>query len=85
MLPLYKEYSDSLKGDLGDLRNLSKLKKGVASSITGAAFIMEFVGETPWAHLDIAGTAYNEGAARGEVPQYATGFGVRLLLEFLGV
>ncbi|MBN1577294.1 MAG: leucyl aminopeptidase family protein [Chitinispirillaceae bacterium] len=84
-LPLYKEYSESLKGDLGDLRNLSKFKKGVASSITGAAFIKEFAGETPWAHLDIAGTAYNEGTARGVVPQFATGFGVRLLLEFLGV
>ena len=84
-LPLYKEYCDSLKGEIGDLRNLSKFKKGVASSITGAAFIKEFVGETPWAHLDIAGTAYNEGAARAEVPQFATGFGVRLLLEYLGV
>ena len=84
-LPLYKEYSDSLKGELGDLRNLSKFKKGVASSITGAAFIKEFVGETPWAHLDIAGTAYNEGSTRAEIPQFATGFGVRLLLEYLGI
>jgi leucyl aminopeptidase len=84
-LPIYKQYSDSLKGDLGDLRNISKFKKGYASSITGAAFIQEFTGDTPWAHLDIAGTAWNEGAARGEVPQFATGFGVRLLAEFLGL
>ncbi len=84
-LPIYKEYADSLKGDIGDIRNLSKFKKGFASSITGAAFIREFVKNTPWAHLDIAGTAFNEGAARGEVPQFATGFGVRLLLSFLGV
>ncbi len=84
-LPLYKEYSDSLKGDLGDLRNLSKFKKGNASSITGAAFIREFAGDTPWAHLDIAGTAYNEGSARGEIPQFATGFGVRLLMSYLGI
>jgi leucyl aminopeptidase len=81
--PLYQEYRDSLKSDLADLRNLSKFKKGYAGSITGAAFIQEFVGETPWAHFDIAGTAWNEGAARGEVPQYATGFGVRLLVDFL--
>jgi leucyl aminopeptidase len=81
--PLYQEYRDSLKGDLSDLRNLSKMKKGYASSITGAAFIQEFVGSTPWAHLDIAGTAWNEGSARGEIPQFATGFGVRLLVNFL--
>lgn len=83
-LPLYKEYCESIKGDLGDLRNVSKLKKGYASSITGAAFIKEFVNnDTPWAHLDIAGTAYNEGSPHGEVPAYATGFGVRLLLDYL--
>jgi leucyl aminopeptidase len=82
-LPLYKEYSDSLKGELGDLRNLSKFKKGYASSITGAAFIQEFVNDIPWAHLDIAGTSFNNGSPRGEIPQYGTGFGVRLLLDFL--
>jgi leucyl aminopeptidase len=81
--PMYQEFRDSVKGDLADLRNTSKLKKGYASSITGAAFIQEFVGDTPWAHLDIAGTAFNEGGARGEIPQFATGFGVRLLVDFL--
>ncbi|NLE01960.1 MAG: leucyl aminopeptidase family protein [Fibrobacter sp.] len=81
--PLYKEYSDALKGELGDLRNLSKLKKGYASSIIGAAFIQEFIEDIPWAHLDIAGTSFNEGATRGEIPQFATGFGVRLLMEYL--
>jgi leucyl aminopeptidase len=81
--PLYQEFRDSMKGDLADLRNTSKFKKGYASSITGAAFIQEFVGETPWAHLDIAGTGFNEGGARGEIPQYGTGFGVRLLVDFI--
>jgi leucyl aminopeptidase len=83
--PLYQEYRDSLKSDIADLRNLSKFKKGYASSITGAAFIQEFVGETPWAHLDIAGTAFNEGGTRGEIPAFGTGFGVRLLLNYLKV
>lgn len=82
-LPLYKEYSDSLKGELGDLRNLSKFKKGHASSIIGAAFIQEFVNNISWAHLDIAGTSFNNGSSRGEIPQYGTGFGVRLILDFL--
>jgi leucyl aminopeptidase len=81
--PLYKEYRDSLKGDFADLRNLSSFKKGYAGSITGAAFIQEFTAGVPWAHLDIAGTAWNEGEPRGEVPKYATGFGVRLLVDFL--
>lgn len=81
--PLYKEYRDSLKSDFADLRNLSSFKKGYAGSITGAAFIQEFAGDVPWAHLDIAGTAWNEGEPRGEVPKYATGFGVRLLVDFL--
>jgi leucyl aminopeptidase len=81
--PLYKEYCESVKSDLADLSNLSKFKKGYASSITGAAFIQEFAGKVPWAHLDIAGTAWNENCARGETPQYATGFGVRLLVDYL--
>jgi leucyl aminopeptidase len=84
-LPLYEEYADSIKGDIADLRNVSSFKKGWASSITGAAFIGAFAGKTPWAHLDIAGTAFNEEGARGELPQFATGFGVRLVLKFLGV
>jgi len=72
-----------MKSDIADLRNLSKLKKGYAGAITGAAFIQEFTGDLPWAHLDIAGTAWNDGGAHGEVPQYATGFGVRLLIDLL--
>lgn len=81
--PLYDEFLESMKSDLADLRNTSKKKKSWASSITGAAFIREFAGATPWAHIDIAGTAYNEDAAAGEIPQMATGFGVRLLVDFL--
>ena len=81
--PLYREFRESMKSDIADLRNLSKLKKGYASSITGAAFIQEFTGEKPWAHLDIAGTAWNDGSARGEIPAFGTGFGVRLLVTLL--
>jgi leucyl aminopeptidase len=83
--PLYEEYADSIKSDIADLRNVSSFKKGWAGSITGAAFIGAFADKTPWAHLDIAGTAFNEESAKGELPQFATGFGVRLLLKFLGV
>jgi leucyl aminopeptidase len=83
--PMYEEYTEAMKGDRSDLRNLPKMPRGHAGSITGAAFIQEFVGKTPWAHIDIAGTAFNDESAKGEIPQYATGFGVRLLARFLGI
>ncbi len=51
-----------------------------ATSINGAMFIQAFVKETPWAHLDIAGTAYCEPRGYNTTP--ATGVGVRLLFEF---
>jgi leucyl aminopeptidase len=82
-LPVYQEFRDAMKGDRSDLRNLATFKRGYASSITGAAFIRAFSGDTPWAHLDIAGTAFNENDPRGETPRHATGFGVRLLVQFL--
>jgi leucyl aminopeptidase len=82
-LPVRDEHRESMKGDLADLRNTSKWKKGCAGSITGAAFIQEFIKDIPWAHLDIAGTAFNEGEARGETPKFGTGFGVRLMVEYL--
>jgi leucyl aminopeptidase len=81
--PLYEEYTEALKSDIADLRNISKKRKGWASSITGAAFIREFAGDNAWAHIDIAGTAFNEDGASEQWPQGATGFGVRLLMEYL--
>jgi leucyl aminopeptidase len=72
-----------MKGDHSDLRNLATFKRGHGSSITGAAFIQEFCEGLPWAHLDIAGVAFNENEAHGEIPKYATGWGIRLLWEFL--
>jgi len=82
-LPLYAEYEQAMRSARADLRNVSKLKKGHASTITGAAFLARFVGNTPWAHIDIAGLAYNEREPRGVVPRFATGFGIRLLVEYL--
>jgi len=79
-LPLYDEYKESLKSPIADLKNTGE--SGKASPSTGAAFIDKFVGETPWAHIDIAGTAYLE-KARGYLPQGATGVPVRTLIEYL--
>ncbi|MGR3911895.1 MAG: leucyl aminopeptidase [Candidatus Rhabdochlamydia sp.] len=78
-LPLYDEYKESLKSSIADIKNAGDRK---ASAINGALFIQEFVKkETPWAHLDIAGTAYLS-TPHGYHTTPATGVGVRLLVEY---
>lgn len=82
-LPLYEEYLESLKTDIADIRNIGGRGPGrPAGAIIAGTFIQQFVGETPWAHLDIAGTAFLSEAKR-YTPKYATGVGVRLLVSFL--
>lgn len=76
-LPLHDEFRELMKGTVADLSNLAKKRK--AGTITAAAFLEEFVGETAWAHVDIAGTAWDVG--RAYVGDGASGFGVRLLVE----
>jgi len=76
-LPLHPEYKELMKGTVADLSNLASKRK--AGTITAASFLEEFVGETPWAHLDIAGTSWDVG--REYVGSDASGFGVRLLVE----
>ncbi|HNG33079.1 MAG TPA: aminopeptidase, partial [Blastocatellia bacterium] len=56
-LPLDKEYREQIKSEIADIKNVGGRRAG---TITGAYFIREFVEDTPWAHLDIAGTAWNE-------------------------
>jgi leucyl aminopeptidase len=76
-LPLHEEYDELVKGKYGDLDNAPEGRK--AGTITGAAFLSNFVGDTPWAHLDIAGSAWDLG--RAYVGKGASGYGVRLLVE----
>lgn len=76
-LPLHEEYDELIKGTYGDLDNAPEGRK--AGTIVGAAFLANFVGETPWAHLDIAGSAWDLG--RAYVGKGASGYGVRLLVE----
>ena len=76
-LPLHPEYKDLTKGTVADLTNASEKRK--AGTIYAASFLEEFVGDRPWAHLDIAGTAWDVG--REYVGKGATGYGVRLLVE----
>ena len=76
-LPLHEQYADLIKGRYADIVNAVQPRK--AGSIVGAEFLKRFVGDTPWAHLDIAGTANDTGWAWA--PKGGTGVGVRLLVE----
>ncbi len=76
-LPLHEEYDELIKGTYGDLDNAPEARK--AGTIVGGAFLAKFVGDTPWAHLDIAGSAWDLG--RRYAPKGASGYGVRLLVE----
>lgn len=80
LMPLFDEYKERLKSDIADIKNWNG--RGAGASIA-ATFLRSFVGETiPWAHLDIAGTAFTHEAKK-YLPKYATGFGIRLLIDFL--
>lgn len=80
-LPLVEEYTPSIKSRVADVRN--SFEKRDAGSIKAALFLREFVQAKPWAHLDIAGTAFNESPPRHYEPRGATGAMVRTLLEYL--
>jgi len=78
-LPIWDEYKIDLKSDVADLKNVGGREAG---SISAAKFLEEFVDKTAWAHLDIAGTAYNQK----NIPYLktgATGVGVRLLVSLI--
>lgn len=81
-LPSYPELKDAMKSKIADIKNTSNYK-GAAGTLTGAEFLRQFIGDTPWAHLDIAGTAFVEGDSRSYFAHGATGAGVRLLVDYL--
>jgi leucyl aminopeptidase len=78
-LPLDKEYTNQIKSDIADIKNIGGKKAG---TITAAAFLKEFADDTSWAHLDIAGTAWGDTVQpyRSKGP---TGIAVRTLIEFV--
>jgi leucyl aminopeptidase len=78
-LPLHPEYRKLTESKVADLTNASNKRK--AGTIYAGSFLSEFAGDTPWAHLDIAGTAW--GLGRDHVGDGASGFGVRLLLDLV--
>ncbi|MFN0065955.1 MAG: leucyl aminopeptidase [Chlamydiales bacterium] len=78
-MPLHEAYDSKLKSDIADIKNIGGRPAG---SITAALFLQRFVGDIPWAHLDIAGTAFLS-KENGYWPKNGVGFGVRLLIDFL--
>lgn len=80
-LPLWKEYQEQVVSDIGDVRNLGKVRRS-AGTITAAAFLRAFVARTPWAHVDIAGTGWSDDDV-DYIRKGGTGFGVRLMVDFL--
>jgi leucyl aminopeptidase len=78
-LPLDEEYVEQIRSEIGDLKNTGG---GEAGAITAGCFLKEFAGDTPWVHLDIAGTAWVEKEKRGYAPG-PSGVPVRLLVAYL--
>lgn len=78
-LPLFEEYKEQLKSDVADLRNIGGRGAG---TITAGLFLQHFAGDTPWVHLDVAGTAYSE-TDLVVMPKGPTGTPVRTFVEFV--
>src|SRR5271168_1095296 len=79
-LPMDDEYREFIKGTVADIQNIGSGKGG--GSITGAWFIREFAGDTPWIHLDIAGTAWNDDA-KAWLAKGPTGVALRTLVHLV--
>ncbi len=78
-LPLGEEYTKQLKSEVADLKNVGGKAAG---TITAAAFLQEFVGDTPWVHLDIAGTAWGF-TEKSYIPKGPSGIGARTLIDLI--
>ncbi|RMG41295.1 MAG: leucyl aminopeptidase [Candidatus Dadabacteria bacterium] len=79
-MPLPARYAKQLKSTVADLKNIGGRWGG---AITAALFLKEFVTKTPWAHLDIAGPAFNEGSRQHYIHPGGVGFGVRTLVRYV--
>lgn len=79
-MPLPSELRSGLNSKVADIANIGDRPGGM---LTAGIFLQEFVGDTPWAHLDIAGPSFNEKSAWGYTPVGGTGSGVRTMLGFV--
>ncbi|MBW3605559.1 MAG: leucyl aminopeptidase [Actinobacteria bacterium] len=80
-LPLPADYREQLRSEVADLKNIGK--GGEAGTIIAALFLREFVGDVPWAHLDIAGPSFSDSSDGALISKGATGFGVGTLVAYL--
>jgi leucyl aminopeptidase len=82
-LPLNDDYMDMIKSDVADMKNVGVGR--AAGTITAAAFLRNAIEKKPWIHIDIAGVAWTQIATKEKPynPKGATGFGVRLILDYL--
>ncbi|MBN2177532.1 MAG: leucyl aminopeptidase [Demequinaceae bacterium] len=80
-MPLPDHLREGLESKVADLRNVSNDRMG--GMLTAGLFLREFAGDTPWAHVDIARPAFNEGGPYGATPSGGTGIAVRTMLRFL--
>jgi len=80
-LPLWDDYSKDIKSKIADIKNLGNGR--LAGTITAGAFLKEFVGDTPWVHFDIAGTAWGPKEPSYQPKNGATGVAVRLVYSLL--
>jgi len=81
-LPLWDEYKEMIKSEIADIKNLGD-KAGAAGSITAGAFLAAFVGDYPFAHVDIAGTGWLDKSTKSYQEKGGQGVGVRLIIEML--
>jgi leucyl aminopeptidase len=81
-LPMFDDYKDLIKSDIADVRNIAGGKGYEAGAITAACFLQHFVEKTPYAHIDIAGPAWSI-ERKYYIDKGGTGFGIRMLVEFL--
>jgi hypothetical protein len=79
-LPLPKEYRKMIDSEIADIKNVSS--GGYGGALTAGLFLQEFVADTPWTHLDIAGPS-RAGSDDGYLVKGGTGFGVRTLVELV--
>ena len=78
-LPLWDDYDEGIKSKVADVQNIGD---GTAGTIAGGAFLKKFVEDYPWVHLDIAGTAWGMKGST-YIPEGASGYGVRLLVQLV--
>jgi leucyl aminopeptidase len=81
-MPLVDDYQDSLESEIADFNHTADKGDYSAGSVTAALFLEKFTGKRKWVHLDVAGTARSENDS-GESPKGGTGFGVRVLIDWI--